>query len=406
MIGRCRFTYESDTLWHRYDGGTIPASVNPPTELPPLYPGHLAFQVRVGFNAPDEGASALPDYNEMISAIGATGDNVRYLGNVRRLFSSTTTTASELRSMLAKCDARNQLPVITFKVNNEFDQVAMGNRDSWITPIITVAKERRVANGGSGKPFLISFHHEPNGNGPAGMTLIEQLTWWGRMQFYSLNYITGWKTRGYTNVGGTYDANDDVRDIAVWAPIANGFWWGTKFPHDDRIAAAFPPDFINAMNDRGGPILADHYDPTLKNMTISYDSNNYRIESSFVYASNYDRSWRQIEKMCAWARANGVKAVGAGEVGNTNQANYQQNIDIVMANRDVFTIWLAFNNFQNSAWDWRMIPVGWGLTNGLNPTQSGSGWTLPDYGGDPLSAAYITKYKNLVDRSLSETTPF
>lgn len=402
-----RMTFADDGKWHRFDGVTVDASSNPPpVDIPPLFPGHLPFQLRVGFNAPDEGAAALPDYTEMISAIGAQGDNIRYLGNVRRLFSSGTTTASALRAMLAKTDARGQLAVISFKVNNLWDEVANGLHDNWIDPIITVAKERRTVNGGNGIPFLISFHHEPNGDGPAGMDVVTALTWWGRMQFYALNYITGWASRGYGSSGGTYDALNDVRDIAVWAPIANGFWWGTKFYYPDRIAAAFPPAFITAMNDRGGPILADHYDPTLKNVTVSYDSNNYRIESSIVYPSNYDRAWRQIQKMCDWARTNGVKAVGSGEIGNTNQANWQLCIDTALDNRDIFVIWLGFNNFQNSAWDWRMIPVGWGLTYGLNPTQSGTGWTLVDYGGDPLSAAYQVKYKYLVDRALAETNPF
>lgn len=401
-----KFIYHtSDDKWHNAGGETVDGTTTPPIDTDPLYPGHLPFQVRTGFNAPDEGASALPDYNEALTAIGASGAGLKYRGNVRRMFSASPPTVSSINAMLTKADNRSQLPVISFKVNEEWDNVANGLRDTWIDPIVTVAKSRRVANGGNGLPFLVSFHHEPNGDGP-GTDNLANLVWWGKMQLYALNYTTGWKSRGATNTGGTYVAADDVRDIAVWAPIANGFFWGTKFSYPDRIAAVYPPELIDAMNDRGGPLMADHYDPTLGNVTVTYDSNNYRNEGAFVYPSNYDRSWRQIQKMADWARANGVKSIGCGEMGNTNQANWDLTIDTLMDNRDIISIAMMFNNLQNSKWDWRMIPIGWGQANGLNPTQTINGVTVVDYGGDPLSAAYIVKYKNMIDRSLTETDPF
>lgn len=399
------YVYESDGKWHNRSGDVVdPGTVTPPGN-DPLFAGHVPFQTLIGFNAPDEGASSMPDYAEALPAIGATGGNAYYAGNVRRLFSASPPTTTSLNNMLAKCDARNQLPVLSFKVNDRWDEVAQGLLDNYIDPIVTVAKARRTANGGNGKPFLVGFHHEPNSNGPTTDNLTN-LTWWGLMQLYSLNYVTGWKSRGATNVGGTYVAADDVRDIVSWAPIANGFFWGTKFSYPDRIAACYPPDLIDAFNDRGGPLGADMYDPTLDNITLSYDSNNYRIEASFVYPSNYDRCWREIQTMVAWARTNNVKSIGFGEMGNTNQANWQATIDQLMLNRDIISYALVFNNLQNSKWDWRLIPQDWGDTNGFNPTQTVGGVTVVDYGGDPLSSAYIVKYKNLVDRSITETDPF
>lgn len=378
----------SDGKWRNASGATLGAGTLPPAELPPLFPGHIANRVLVGMNAADDTGNPTgpprPQYTEQATLIpGGTG-------YVRRVFSSNWYSTSKLNEMIGVCEARNQLPVLSFKVNNDWDGVANGDYDADLATWRAQAIAKRTANGGNGKPYLASIHHEPNSDGPAGLTLLEQLTWWGKMQLHCVNYFSGWRT-------GTYNPAEDVSDIIVWAPIANGFWWGTKAYYPDRIAAALPPELIAALNRSGGPVLADMYDPPPNSWT--YDTAGNRMESSFAFNSNYDRCWRLIEKMVAWARANQVKSIGFGEFGNVTLANWDLTIEQIMDNRDIISIALMYNNFQNSRWDWRALPADYPAYNGTNSRG------LVDTGGDTLSAAYIDKFVTLRDRSVAETSP-
>lgn len=395
--------FGADGLWRSRDGKTVDPSGTPPVDPgTPLFAGHIPYRVIVGMNAADDGSGVIPEYQLAGQVMGGG----IYYGQARRMFSSATPTLTKLTSMVNACESRGQLPVVSFKVGGDWQGTAEGSHDDWLTMIRTYGINKRVANGGNGLPFLIGLHHEPNGDWPSGMTAEEGLAWWGRMHVRLLNVVTGWASRGYGNTGGTYNASQDVRDIISVSPIANGFWWGTKFSYPSRVAAAYSPELIAAFNDRGGPLMADMYDPTLDNVSVTYTSDGDRVEASFGYPSNYDRCWREIQTMVAWARANGVKSIGFGEMGNTNQANWDATTDQLMANRDVISVALFFNNWQASKWDWRAWPANGGDLYGLNATYVRDGVTMVDRGGDPLSAAYISKFKTMIDRSLAETSPF
>ena len=391
------WVYEASTgMWKHRDGRTVAPGTGPDPELPPLFAGHKPFQVRFGMNSAENAANPLtpprPQYDEAVTILGG---HARL--NVRRVFDFSNGISTNMANqMVEEPDQQvDCLPVMSFKVaGDDWDGVYAGAHDAELTTLRNWAIARRAAGKG---PVLCGFHHEPNSDGPTADNLVN-MQHWGRMQLYALNFMTGWATRGITNTGGTYNAAQDVRDILAWAPIANGFWWGTKFPHDDLIAAAYTPTLIAAFNDRGGPLGADMYDPT--NATYSRDANNDRIEASITFASNYDSCWREIQKMCTWARANNVKSIGFGEMGNVLLANWDKTADQLMANRDIISYACTFNNFQASKWDWRHIPANYGIYNETNSNG------LVDYGGDALSAGYVSKFITMRDRCWTETTPF
>ena len=396
----------ADNKWHHPDGRTIDAGTAPPPPPPgPLFAGHLPFQVQIGMNAPEDTgnptAPPRPQYTEAVALLG--GD----VGTVRRVYDfGNWISNSVLNGMVAEADADGVMPIGSLKVPGErWDQVIAGAFDADLTTLRNWAIARRTAGKG---PVLMTIHHEPNNNGPWSASRpptnggtdynLENMRTWGKMELYALNFMTGWASRGISNTGGTYNAAEDVRDIMPWHCIANGFWWGTKFPHDDLIAAAYTPTLIAAFNDRGGPLAADVYDPT--NATYQRDANGDRIESSITFASNYDSCWREIQKMCAWARANNVKVIGFGEMGNVLTANYNNTIDQLMANRDIIAFACIFNNMAASKWDWVHKPADYPAYNGTNSNG------LTDFGGDQLSQNYIDRFKVLLARSYAETAPF
>lgn len=387
--------YGADGLWHQAEGATGEPGTDPPPPPPSTvkFAGHLPFQVRIGMNAVENksnpNAAPRPQYDEAATLVG--GDP----GNVRRVFDGGNwISTNRLNTMVSETDESGQLAVGSLKVpSNRWDLVIAGNYDADLVTLRNWAIARRAA----GKsPVLMTIHHEPNGDGP-GSDNVANMRTWGLMQMYALNFFTGWRSRGTSNTGGTYNAGEDVRDIMAWTAIANGFWWGTKFYHPDRIAAAYPADLIAAFNDRGGPLCADMYDPT--NATYTRTDGN-RVESSITFAANYDSCWRQIQRMVTWARTNNVKAIGFGEMGNVTLANWDKTIEQLLTNRDIIAYACTFNNFQNSKWDWRHIPANYPVYNATN--QHG----LVDYGGDSLSAGYIEKFKTLRDRAYAETNPF
>lgn len=376
----------SDGAWRTWTGGTVTPPTDPdPEPLPPLFPGHIPNRVIIGMNAPDDTGSPTaaprPKYTEQYSMIPGG------MGYARRMFSSNWWSRSKMNSMINACEEHDQLPVVSFKVGNDWNGVANGNYDDDLLDLVDYARDKRVVNGGNGNPFLISIHHEPNSDGPSGMTILQQLTWWGRMHEHLLDVLHG-------DAGGN---SEDVTDIAVVAPIANGFWWGSKASHPDRIAAALPPSLIAKMNAFGGPIMSDCYDPAPNTWSRV---GGHRNEASFTFNSNYDRCWRNMQGMVNWARANNVKSIGFGEFGNVTLTNWDLTTDVLMDNRDLISVALMYNNFVNSRWDWRAVPNGYPSYNPVNSKG------LTDAGGDNLSAAYITKFVNLRDRSVAETDPF
>lgn len=387
-------------LWKHRDGRSIAPGTGPPPDLPPLYAGHQAFVLRVGMNAVDNKANPLttprPQYDEAVGLCGLTLTQM----TTRRLFNSGLVTTTALNNMIAEPDATpGQQAVLSFKIPAAgWITILSGAYDAQLLIIRNWAKARIAADK---MPVLITFNHEPTGDGPTGNNTTD-MGHWGRMQVYCLNYLTGWASRGYGNTGGTYDAANDVREGVVWTSISNGHWWGERAGQPALIAAAYPQYHIDAFTDRGGPMGTDIYDPNLDGgLTVSYDANQDRIENSITFRNNpYNSCHGELSNMLSWARSNGVKCIGFGEMGNVTRTNYDATIDLLMANRDIVTYCCIFNNVQNSKWNWNHVPTNYPAYNGVVNE------FLTDYGGDALSAAYITKFQNLVSRSETERDPF
>ncbi len=218
----------------------------PPPQTSSLFAGHIPGRNFWGMNASE---SSRPLYDEAMTIIGGP----IYVG---RRFSSGEVTTPFLSSSLQTTDAGGQYAVLSAKVSgNNWTAVKDGQRNAMLNIIRDFAIARR--NSGGSK-FAFTLHHEPDGNGPTGV-LLTDLTIWGQMQIYCSNYFSGWTTTANGNKG-TYTAANDVSDIMAWCCIANGHWFGKRFPKPDRIAAAMPDNLYTVFVENKSVGMADFYD--------------------------------------------------------------------------------------------------------------------------------------------------
>lgn len=382
------FYYVAPGVWKDRAGNTAGGGIGPPP--PPVgeskFAGHTPYRVLIGMNAPDDQANTSstprPQYTEAETFLTPNHKG----GYVRRTFSGTNWyTDARFNALVADADSHlpyNQLPVITFKVPaTRWDLVLNGTYDADLVLWRNKAKARRLANGGNGKPMLAGIHHEPDGNGPigspGGADRIANLELWGAMQEYCVNFMSGWAT-------GSYVAANDVSDIMGWVTIANGHWFGSRFPKPDRYNAAYPQSLVNAMKRGRGVMMADFYDAN--------PPNGDRLNPG-GWQGNEDRASVQIQGYVTWARNHGEPMLGCGEFGCVNDYEFDNVWDVMYANRDIWAIGLHFNNFTNSRWDWRMVPDSYPSYNPVNSKG------LTDLGGTPVTASYIPKYNLMVARS-------
>lgn len=298
------------------------------------FAGHVPGRVLLGFAA---SGSIRPLYDE---ALGITGTVYE-----RRSFSSGWITASKMNSMLDECDANNQYCVISFKVpGTDWAGVAAGNYDADLDIAKSVAQSRT-------KPFAFGVHHEPQGDG-----LAED---WAAMQEYLVQYLS------------------PVNDKMAFTTIGNGFWWGPNFGKTDAyIATYYPQSLINKMNQYNGVIAADFYDA--------------KPDASGNYNANADRTSMKLQEFVTWARAKGVKSIGAGEFGTTTGTELTASWNVMHDNRDIFGYANYFNSLANSQWDWRLIPSDYPIYETGNPL---------DEGGSATSQARLDAFKAAVIQS-------
>lgn len=365
-----------------------PTDPDPPPEPPAsgsLFAGHIPGRLLWGMAASE---SLKPTYNEALSIIG---------GQVyeRRHFFSTTTTDA-MTSMLTKTDAAGQYAVLSGKVpNDNWTLVVNGGYDSTLNIMRDVAVARRNA----GKPaFAMGLHHEPDGDGPIGdpkgADRIANLSLWCKMQIYCSNYFAGWGT----DVNGnktTYNAANDVRDIMAWQSVANGNWWGLRFPKPDRIAAGYSAKLAQTYTENKSLALADFYDANPPNGDRDFPGG---------YATNADRASRQMLGYIRWARDMGSGfGIGCGEFSTTEETEQQRVFDLMMANRDIWAIANWFNNFANSRWEWRLIPDSYPSNGYINTTKTSSQYPngFPDQGGSQATERNLVKFRALRTLSVS-----
>lgn len=343
----------------------------------PLFAGHVPWTNFWGMNASE---SVRPTEDEALTIIG---------GNIysRRKFTSSEVTTNWLNSRLDEIDILGAYGVLSCKVNGDaWDQVVAGNKDSMLNIVRDVAIARR----GAGKPaFAFTIHHEPDGDGPIGdpsssnADRIANLELWAQMQIYCSNYFAGIKD-------ASYNAANDVSDVMAWCSIANGHWWGTKFPKPDRVAAAHPQALYDVFEQNGSILLGDFYDP---------EPPNGDRDNPGGYPANADRTSVKIAGFIDWADScGGTVALGCGEFGTTTDVEMQAVFDVIMARRDVWAITMYFNSFANSKWDWRLIPDSYPAYNGTNSKG------LVDEGGSVMTELQLEKYRTL--RDLSITVPY
>lgn len=382
------FYYMGDGVWRDRAGNTAGSGTNPDPDPEGVsrFAGHTPFRVLIGMNAPEDKSNPAttprPQYSEAESFLTVNHKG----GYVRRTFSGTNWyTDARFNQLVAEADAHlphKQLPVISFKVpSTRWDLLIAGNYDADLTAWRNKAKARRTANGGSGKPMLAGIHHEPDGNGPigtpGGADRIANLTLWGQMQEYCVDFMSGWRT-------GVYNPAEDVSDIMGWVTIANGHWFGARFPKPDRIAAAYPRSLVDKMIRGRGVMMADFYDANPPNGSRTNPGG---------WNGNEDRAHVQMQGFVTWARSKGSPMIGCGEFGCVNDYEFDNVWDVMYENRDIWAIGLHFNNFLNSRWDWRMVPASYPAYNPVNDKG------LVDNGGNSVTASYIPKYNTMVARS-------
>jgi len=343
----------------------------------PLFAGHTPWTNYWGMNA---STSTRPLEPEAKTIIGGSFYANRY-------FSSSEVTTSWLNSKLAATDSAGEYAILSCKISgNAWDAVTAGNKDSVLNIIRSVAITRR----GQGKrPFAFTFHHEPDGDGPIGnpknnnADRLANLELWGQMQMYCSDYLAGIKNSVYTGA-------NDVSDMVAWCAIANGNWFGSKFPKPDRIAAAYPQELYEKFRQNKSILMADFYDA---------NPPNDDRDNPGGYPANADRTSVQMAGFINWGDSyGGTVAMGCGEFGTTQATQMQAVFDLVMSRRDVWAITLYFNNFANSRWDWRLIPDSYPAYNGTNDKG------LVDEGGSAMTELQLAKFQAL--RDLSITTPY
>lgn len=349
----------------------------PPATGNSLFAGHIPWRNLWGMNASKTLRPTLSEAKTIIT------------GNMyaNRGYTTTEVTTTWLNNALATTDASGEYAVISAKItNNAWDQVVSGAKDTMLNIVRNVAITRRA----QGKaPFAFTIQHEPDGKGPIGSPSTDNddrlanLVLWGQMQEYCSNYFAGIKNSVYTSA-------NDVSDVMAWCAIANGHWFGTKFPKPDRIAAAYPQSLYNTFEQNRSILMADFYDA---------NPPNGDRDNPGGYPSDADRTSVQMAGFLNWGDScGGTVAMGCGEFGTTEDTQMQAVFDLVMSRRDVWAITMYFNNFANSRWDWRLITDAYPAYNGTN----GNG--LVDQGGSAMTELQLNKFRVL--RDLSITVPY
>lgn len=340
-----------------------------------LFPGHVPGRVLIGMATP--AGNPPPGWDEARSII----DQPIYEA---RRFTGSWIGANAFNSMIAEADIASALPWISFKVpGNDWAGVAAGNYNADLAALANLAAGRRTAGiGGTPKPFLCSFHHEPAGDG--------SLSVWADMQEFCTWYFAG--RRGGTATS-PYNAAHDLTDIMGWAPIGNGFWWRSMTSSTlaaDR-AAAWPDSLIAALNACRGVVGNDFYD------TDYIDQQKALTDPAFRTPGNGVRTSTRIANYIAWARQKGVKASGAGEYGCIDGADMIATWEVMRENRDVWHIGNYFNSLNNSDHDWRLIPADYPVTNPQYVSSKG----FVDFGGNAQSAGRLAAFKTTLTESVS-----
>lgn len=285
----------------------------------PLFAGHVPGRVLLGFAASE---FKRPQYSEALQITGPVYE--------RRIFkeawSSNSGLTSTLTTALNECDAQNQYCVVSFKApGDNWRAVADGQYNSAFDAVMNVARNRT-------KPFAFGVHHEPQNDGLAQD--------WAAMQEHLVTYLS------------------PVKDKMAFTTIANGFWWGPNNGQSEAyIATYYPQSLLEKMNQHNGIVAADFYDA--------------EPDAAGVYKRTADRTSMKIQGFNDWARRKGVKAVGAGEFGTTTADELTKSWRVMHDNRDIWGYANYFNSLANSRWDWRLIPLGYPVTDPDNPLDKG-----------------------------------
>ncbi len=298
------------------------------------FAGHIPGRVFLGMAASQ---SLRPTYSEALQITGKVYE--------RRIFSPNWITANTMRNMLDDCDAQGQYCVISFKVpNTNWAGVPKGQYDADLDVAMSVARSRT-------KPFAFGVHHEPSGDGIA-----EE---WAAMQEYLVEYFA------------------PINNIMAFTTIANGFWWGPNGGKTDAfIATYYPQSLLNKMNQYKGIVAADFYDA--------------QPLADGTYKANADRTSMKMQGFTDWAKARGVKSLGAGEFGTTSGGELTKSWKVAFDNRDMWAYANYFNSLANSVSDWRLIPDSYPAYN----TSVGY-----DQGGTPITEARLNAFKAAVIES-------
>jgi hypothetical protein len=242
-----------------------------------LLPGHQPGLVYVGFAAPEQ------VYEQEVSRVGATslrrGRYVR-IGDVD----------GEIASMRASL-ARGRLPWTSFSGN--WREVAAGEWDE-------VLRRRFAAYRELGAPALVTFAHEPIGDGDPQ------------------DFVAAWR-----HLLDLADAEGTGQVSLV--PIMNGYVWGTwaEWP-DWRIRRWLPDDLLQRWPMVGvdiyhGATVDDPGQPPAERM----------------------------EELLAWADRNGVALLGIGETGVHDAQSWQDTWAFVESHSDRFMAVSYFNSRRN-----------------------------------------------------------
>ena len=168
-----------------------------------------------------------------------------------------------------------------------------------------------------------------------------------------------------------------VNDKIAITTIGNGFWWGPNNGKTEAyIATYYPQSLLNKMNQYKGIVAADFYD------AFPDANGNYKATA--------DRTSMKLQEFTDWARAKGVKNVGAGAFDTQAGPELTKSWRVMQDNRDIWGYSNYFNSLANSTWDWRLIPSNYPIYAPTNPL---------DEGGSAVSQARLDAFKAAITES-------
>lgn len=148
--------------------------------------------------------------------------------------------------------------------------------------------------------------------------------------------------------------------------------------------------------------MPDFYDPDPKNKTDPADP--LRNEPPFTFNTGADRTSRKMQSFIDDMRARNALVIGCGETSAVTPEELQLVWQTMRDNRDIWAVGSYFNSFNNSRWDWRLIPRSYPAQN---PDQFNADGTLRlrDHGGSTTSEAKLAVWQAALDESLTAVGP-